>query len=122
MERLDLRPYRDEWSCADPHANFKAEVAAYTLMDPLPTLEVLSAATGIPVGCLIRYVLVKWAASGPEALLAMEPIVLQQMRDQVEEAEAEGTDEARLRAYDALKEMIAWLDAAEAKEDVSRQD
>jgi hypothetical protein len=109
MERRDLQPYKGDWTPDDPHANFKAEVAAYTLMDPLPTLEVLSAATGIPVGCLVRYVLVKWAASGPEALLAMEPIALEQMRDHVAQAEAEGTDEARLRAYEALKQMIAWL-------------
>lgn len=32
--------------------------------DPLPMLEVLSQDTGIPLPCLIRYVLVKYAASG----------------------------------------------------------
>ena len=75
----------------------------------MPTLENLSHGTGIPVGSLVRYVLVKYAASGSEALLSMEPIVFRQMRQQVERAENESTDEARLRAYHALKEMIAWL-------------
>ena len=106
---MNLRPYRDTWSPDDRHANFKADVACYTSADPMPTLENLSRATGIPVECLVRYVLVKYAASGPDAVLAMEPIVLRQMRDHVAAAEADGTDAARLRAYEALRSMIAWL-------------
>lgn len=93
----------------DPHANFKAEVACYTAADPLPTLENLSRETGIPVDSLIRYVLVKYAASGSEALLTMGPIVFRQMRQHVQEAEERGSDEARLKAYAALRDMIDWL-------------
>ena len=59
--------------------------------------------------CLIRYVLVKYAASGSDALLAMRPIVLRQMEDHVARAELENTDAARLQAYGALKSMISWL-------------
>lgn len=106
---MDLHPYQDTWDENDPHANFKAEVAQYSVMDPLPTLEVLSQSTGIPVPSLIRYVLVKYAASGADALLAMTPIVLRQMEQHVERAEAAGTDAARLEAYAALRKMIAWL-------------
>jgi hypothetical protein len=109
---VDLKPYRDTWPEGDRHANFKAEVACYTAADPMPTLENLSKGTGIPVGCLIRYVLVKYAASGSEAMMAMQamdPIVFRQMREHVERAEAEGTDAARLRAYAALRDMVAWL-------------
>ena len=75
----------------------------------MPTLENLSRGTGIPVECLIRYVLVKYAASGADALLAMRPVVLRQMEDHVSTAERDGSDEARLRAYEALKAMIGWL-------------
>ena len=110
---MELRPYRESWPADDPHANFKAEVTAYTSADPLPTLENLSRGTGIPFDCLIRYVLVKYAASGADALLAMQPIVLRQMAEHVAKAEREGRDEARLRAYQALKSMIAWLALAE---------
>jgi hypothetical protein len=109
---VELKPFRDTWPADDPHANFKAEVACYTAADPLPTIENLSRNTGIPAGCLIRYVLVKYAASGSEAmmaLLARDPIVFRQMREHIARAEEEGSDEARLRAYDALKQMIAWL-------------
>ena len=105
------RPYRDTWPPDDPHANFKSDVAIYSTTDPLPTLERLSAGTGIPVECLIRYVLVKWAASGSDALLAMGPIVFEQMRQHVDRAEAAGTDEARLRAYAALRDIVSWLAA-----------
>lgn len=112
---LELLPYRDTWPAGDPHANFKTEVASYTQVDPLPTLEGLSATTGIPVSCLARYVLVKWAASAGDALLSMGPIVLEQMRRHIEAAEAAGTDAARLEAYTALSQMIAWLTAAEQK-------
>jgi hypothetical protein len=79
--------------------------------DPLPTLENLSKGTGIPVECLIRYVLVKWASSGSEALMAMGPIVFRQMQEHVEAAEADGGDAAKLKAYQALKEMVEWLGA-----------
>jgi hypothetical protein len=106
---VDLKPYRDTWPPDDRHANFKAEVACYTVADPLPTLGNLSKGTGIPVECLIRYVLVKYAASGSEALMAMDPIVFRQMREHVERAEEDGSDAARLKAYTALKDMIAWL-------------
>jgi len=108
---MELQPYRDTWAADDPHANFKSEVALYTVHDPLPTLQNLSAATGIPVPALIRYVLVKYAASGAEALLTMTPIVLRQMEQHIASAEAEGTDAARLRAYEALKQIVAWLRA-----------
>jgi len=109
---MDLYPYCDTWDESDPHANFKAEVALYSVVDPMPTLENLSQATDIPVPCLIRYVLVKWTASGAEALLAMTPIVLRQMEHHVEQAESVGTDAARLEAYEALRQMIAWLRTA----------
>jgi hypothetical protein len=106
---MELYPYQDIWAEDDPHANFKAEVAQYSQTDPLPTLENLSLATGIPLPCLVRYILVKYAVSGAEALLAMTPIVIRQMEQHVEKAEAAGTDAARLEAYEALRQMIGWL-------------
>lgn len=107
---MDLKPYRDTWLADDRHANFKAEVACYTAADPMPTIENLSKGTGIPVECLVRYVLVKYAASGSEAMMSMDPIVFRQMREHVTRAEAEDTDAARLRAYAALRDMVAWLE------------
>jgi dihydrofolate synthase / folylpolyglutamate synthase len=109
----EARALLDPGKSEDPHANFKAEVACYTAADPMPTLENLSRLTGIPAERLIRYVLVKYAASGTDALLSMDPIVFRQMRDQVRRAEEEGTDAAKLRAYEALRQMVGWLGKVE---------
>jgi len=93
----------------DAHANFRAEVACYTAADPYPTIKNLSDLTGIPVEQLIRYVLVKYAASASDALLSMDPIVFRQMRDHIARAEQEGTSEAKVAAYEALRQMVSWL-------------
>jgi len=108
---MDLLPYTDSWSPDDRHANFKEDVAHYTVLDPLPTLEGLSVATGVPVPCLARYVLVKYATSNADTLLAMGPLTLHQMEQKIEQAELANTVEARLQAYDSLKQMISWLRA-----------
>lgn len=108
---MKLEPYEDRWDDDHPHANFKREVAEYSRADPLPTIENLSRATGVPVGALVRYVLVKWTAEGSEALLAMGPRMVERLWQVVEQAEAAGTDEARLAAYDTLRQMIGWLRA-----------
>jgi hypothetical protein len=108
---MELISYTDTWDANDPHANFKADVATYTVVDPLPTLEGLSRATGVPVPCLARYVLVKYAASGSDMLLAMGPLVLGQMQQHIATAEKADTGEARLKAYESLRQMVAWLRA-----------
>ena len=106
---MQLYPYTDSWEEDDPHANFKSEVAHYTVADPLPTIEGLSQNTGIPVPCLVRYILVKYASSNADALLAMGPLVLQQMEGLIATAEDENSDAARLAAYDGLKQIVSWL-------------
>ncbi|MBL8056457.1 MAG: hypothetical protein JNK29_07145 [Anaerolineales bacterium] len=108
---MQLLPYTEAWEATDPHANFKADVAQYTAVDPLPTLEGLSQATGVPGPCLARYILVKYAASNADALLAMGPLVLHQMEQLIAQAEAEDSVQARLRAYEGLRQIVAWLQA-----------
>jgi hypothetical protein len=94
---------------SDPHANFRAEVECYAAADPYPTIANLSALTGVPEDRLIRYVLVKYAASASDALLALDPIVFRQMRDIIAKAERASTDAARMEAYEALKQIVNWL-------------
>ncbi|WP_420642957.1 DUF6027 family protein [Candidatus Leptofilum sp.] len=106
---MELKPYEDLWEADDPHANFKEEVALYSVADPLPTLENLSKDTSIPVPALIRYILVKYTASGSDAVLAMTPYVLRQMQEHIDKAEAADSAGARLIAYEALRQMISWL-------------
>jgi hypothetical protein len=102
----------------DPHANFRAEVDCYTAADPMPTIANLSALTGVPKDRLIRYILVKYAASSTDALLSLDPIVFRQMKDHIAKAEAEDTDAARLKAYAALKNIIQWLGIAPQSTDL----
>jgi hypothetical protein len=108
---LVLERWTGPWTEDDADANFKAEVAAYTLADPLETLRGLSAATAIPVGALARYVLARWATAGSEGLLQAGGSVVERMWSWCEAAEAEGTDTARLAAYERLRPVLGWLRA-----------
>ena len=106
-----LERYEGPWADDDPDANFKREVAERTRLDPLPTLETLARNTGIPVGALVRYALVRWASEGSEALLATGPPTIERMWAHIAAAEEAGTDQARLEAYEALRQMVSWLRA-----------
>jgi Family of unknown function (DUF6027) len=104
-----LEPYQAIWPTADPNADFRSKVVEYSRLDPLPTLENLSRSTGIPVGSLARFVLVRYCTSGSDALLEMGPRVVRQMDEIIQQAEATNTDTARLDAYRALKAIMSWL-------------
>ena len=104
-----LERYQATWPADDPDAGFRRMVAEYSGLDPLPTLENLSNSTGIPVGSLARFVLVRYCTSGSDALLEMGPRVVRQMDEIIQQAEAANTDAARLDAYGALKAIMAWL-------------
>ena len=94
---------------ADPDANFKRDVAQYSRIDPMPTLEGMSRSLGLPVGAIARYVLVKWATSGSEGVMELGPRVVRQMAAVVSEAEESGEDEARIEAYEKLSKIVSWL-------------
>ncbi|HWC07506.1 MAG TPA: DUF6027 family protein [Solirubrobacterales bacterium] len=80
------------------HQRFADQVAAAQQQDPMPTFANLSAATGVPVEELVHYALVRWAASGSEALMAVEPLALRQLV------------EARQREdWDAVAGIVDWL-------------
>lgn len=113
---MQLYPFTDSWEEDDPHANFKADVAQYTILDPMPTIEGLSQNTGIPAACLIRYILVKYASSNADALLAMGPLVIHQMEQLIADAEVEDSDQARLKAYEAFRQIVSWLRAGMGEE------
>ena len=99
---MKLYPYTDTWDANDAHATLKADVAHYTVVDPLPTFYGLSQQTGIPVTCLIRYVLAKYPASDA-AMQATEPLLLQLLDKEI--ADAADSNAALLPAY-AVKQNI----------------
>jgi uncharacterized protein DUF6027 len=104
-----LEPYQATWPPDDPNADFRSKVAEYSRLDPLPTLENLSKSTGIPVGSLARFVLVRYCTSGSDALLEMGPRVVRQMDEIIKRAEAANTDASRIDAYLALQTIVSWL-------------
>lgn len=92
---MKLYPYTDVWESNDAHANFNADVTYYTVADPLPAVYELSQRTGIPVTCLIRYILAKYTTSN-DALLAPDAPHLQLMEEEI--CPAEVGEAARLPA------------------------
>jgi hypothetical protein len=82
------------------HREFARLVELSRVVDPLPTFENLSRTTGVPVGDLVHHALVRWASAGAEALMAVDPQVLQ---DLVAARERED--------WDAVAGIVDWLDA-----------
>ena len=82
------------------HREFARAVDASRAADPMPTFENLSRATGVPVDDLVHHALVRWVSAGSEALMAVEPQVLQDLI------------EARRREdWDAVAGIVDWLEA-----------
>ena len=104
-----VEPWTGPWPADDPDGNFKADVAAYALTDPLSTLRNLGAHLGIPVGGLVHYVVAKWATAGSDGLLEIGPGMTERLAAICDEAEVAGTDEARLAASAKLRDILSWL-------------
>jgi len=62
--------------------------------------------TGIPVTCLIRHILAKYAASDA-AMLATEPLLPQLLDNESAAADAADRDAALLPAYSTKQEIFA---------------
>jgi hypothetical protein len=82
------------------HRAFADAVATSRLQDPRPTFERLSEETGVPVDDLMHHALVRWVASGSEALLSLDPRVLQDL-----------IDARRREDWPAVAGIIDWLQA-----------
>jgi hypothetical protein len=80
--------------------NFRDAVRASLLVDPRLTFENLAANTGLTYEEVVHYALVRYASSGAEALLAIEP---QALRDLIAARRAE--DWAKVSG------IIDWLEA-----------
>ena len=82
------------------HREFARRAENARLVDPMPTFEALSEATGVPVDTLVHYALVRWVSAGSEALLSIEPQALRELAD------------ARHREdWTAVAGIIDWLEA-----------
>ena len=107
--RVDLVGWDGPWDPNDPDANFKADVALYSHVDPMTTISRLAAAMRIPEGAVVHYVLAKWASAGSGGLLELGPSMVHRLWAPIEQAEGTGTDATRLEAYEQLRQMLSWL-------------
>jgi hypothetical protein len=84
----------------DSNQNFRDSVALSMLADPRPALENLARNTGLPYEDVVHHALVRYAASGAEALLAWDPHALRELI-------------AARKAEDWVKvgSIIDWLEA-----------
>jgi hypothetical protein len=106
---VTLERWDGPWAPDDPDANFKSDVALYSTQDPLVTIANLAGNLDLPVGAVVRYVLAKWASGGSGGLLELGPVMSRRLLEPITTAEEGGTDEARLAAYDQLRQMLTWL-------------
>ena len=84
----------------EEHREFARRAQDARLVDPMPTFGALSAATGVPLEEIVHLALVRWASAGAEALLAVEPQVLQDL-----------IDARRREDWTAVAGIIDWLAA-----------
>ena len=63
------------------HREFARRAHESLAVDPKPTLENLAAATRVPVDVIEHIALVRWVSAGAEALLSIEPQVVQDLID-----------------------------------------
>jgi len=115
---LTVRGWTGPWPDDDKDANFKAEIAAHAHLDPLATITTLSNSIDVPVGSLVHYVLTRWASEGSSGLLELGPRMTRRLREPFTEAEEAGTDEARLAAYEQVRQMVEWLNVPLDQPDV----
>ena len=87
----------------DPDAgnqNFRDDVMRSLRVDPRPTLENLAQSTGLTYEAVAHHALVRYASSGAEALLAIEPVALRQL-----------IEAARAEDWSKVASIIGWLEA-----------
>jgi len=84
----------------DGDQNFRAAVDAARLVDPRPTFENLARSTQTEYEDVVHYALVRYAASGAEGLLALQP---QALRDLVAARKAGD--------WEKVAALIDWLEA-----------
>lgn len=65
----------------DGNENFRHDVALSLHVDPSPTLRNLAGSTGVSYDDVVHHALVRYASSGAEALLSIEPFALRELID-----------------------------------------
>lgn len=108
-ETITLEGWRGPWPDDDKDANLKADIALYARVDPLRTVRGLSDSIDVPIGAIVHYVLARWASEGASGLLELGPTMSRRLHAVCADAEQADSNDARLAAYEQLRQMISWL-------------
>lgn len=108
---VPVEAWSGTWADDDPNANFKADVALHSLLDPMATMRGLAAAVGLPAGAVVHYALARYATSGSAGLLELGPKMVERLWAPVDKAERSGDDASRLHAYHEVRKLLSWLRA-----------
>ena len=108
-ETITLEGWRGPWPDDDKDANLKADIALYANVDPLRTVRGLSDSIDVPIGAIVHYVLARWASEGASGLLELGPTMSRRLQGSVPTPRPTGRTDARLAAYEQLRQMISWL-------------
>ena len=84
---------------ADPQGRFRADVELSRHVDPRPTFENLARSTGLAYEDVVHHALVRYASSGAEALLAIDPHALRRLIEARKEED-----------WTAVAGIIDWLE------------
>jgi Family of unknown function (DUF6027) len=106
---VHLARWTGPWDDDDKDANFKSDIALYSRADPMHTIGNLARAIDVPEGAIVRYVLARWASEGAAGLLEVGPTMVRRLHTVCASADELGTDEARLAAFEQLRQMLSWL-------------
>ena len=79
--RIVLEKFNWDVDATDKDANFKNDVALYTMSDPMPAIDRISRNLSIPVGSIVKYILCKWTMSGSDALIEVGPDMVNKMTE-----------------------------------------
>ena len=94
------RSSADAAKAAGADDNFRMAVRGSLLVDPRPTFQNLAANTGLSYDEVVHFALVRYASSGAEALLAVEPAALREL-----------IAARRAGEWEKVGALIDWLEA-----------
>ena len=82
----------------DGDRHYIEAVRASAEIDPMPTVRQLAKNVGLSPDEIIHYILVQWAASGSEALMATSPLALRQLKEAADAGDME-----------KVRGILSWL-------------
>ena len=82
----------------DRDRKYVEAVRTSTEIDPMPTVRQLAKNVGLTPDEIVHHVLVQWATSGSQALMATTPLALRQLKEAADTGD-----------IDKVRGIVSWL-------------